>query len=112
MIAANHQRYLLSRFRHIEEISGEAIRALAPADDERLFRRVMPDATPEQRKILADYLAQVRWSLLGCRPGHAQGGGDTRVPRDHPGEEMLWTPTRRAFSPHNALARSVILAVP
>jgi hypothetical protein len=59
----NHQRYLLSRIRHIDEVLGDAVQALAPADNARLFKRVTPDATPAQRKILADYLAQVRFTL-------------------------------------------------
>lgn len=63
MIPANHQRYLLSRFRHIEEMLAEAIGALEPSDDERLFRRVIPDATPAQRKLLTEHLAQVRFVI-------------------------------------------------
>lgn len=63
MIPANHQRYLLSRFRHIEETLAESIRALEPTGGERLFRRVVPDATPAQLKVLTDHLAQVRFAL-------------------------------------------------
>ena len=63
MFGSTHQRYLLARFRHIEELLGEAIAALEPGDDGRLFRRVEPDATPVQRKILSDRLGQIRYAL-------------------------------------------------
>ena len=63
MFGSTHQRYLLARFRHIEELLAEAIAALEPGDDGRLFRRVEPDATPVQRKILSDRLGQIRYAL-------------------------------------------------
>jgi GTP-binding protein EngB required for normal cell division len=59
----NHQRYLFSRFHYLDETLGEAIRALEPTDDGRLFKSVVPDASATQRKILADYLAQLRFAL-------------------------------------------------
>jgi GTP-binding protein EngB required for normal cell division len=59
----NHQRYLFSRFHYIDETLGEALQALQPTDEGRLFRPLVPDATPAQRKILADYLAQLRFVL-------------------------------------------------
>lgn len=61
--SANHQRYLLTRIRHIDEILGDAVQALAPTDEGRLFKRIVPDATQGQRKILSDYLAQLRFAL-------------------------------------------------
>ncbi|MGH8291046.1 MAG: dynamin family protein [Steroidobacteraceae bacterium] len=63
MFPSNHQRYLISRFRHIDELLGDAVQALEPSRDARLFSAYVPDATPPQRRILADYLAQVRFSL-------------------------------------------------
>lgn len=63
MFPSTHQRYLLSRFRHIDELLDDALRALEPARDARLFSEHSPDATPAQRKILADYFAQVRFTL-------------------------------------------------
>jgi GTP-binding protein EngB required for normal cell division len=59
----NHQRYLFSRFHYIDETLGEAVQALQPNDEGRLFKPLVPDATPAQRKILADYLAQLRFAL-------------------------------------------------
>lgn len=60
---ANHQRYLFSRFRHIDEILGDAVQALERSDETRLFPHAIRDATPAQRKILEDYLAQLRFAL-------------------------------------------------
>jgi GTP-binding protein EngB required for normal cell division len=59
----NHQRYLFSRFHYLDETLGEAVQALEPTDDGRLFKPLIPDATAAQRKILADYLAQLRFAL-------------------------------------------------
>lgn len=63
MFPANHQRYLFSRFRHIDEILGDAVQALEFTDETRLFPRMVRDATPAQRKVLQDYLAQLRFAL-------------------------------------------------
>lgn len=63
MYSPNHQRYLFSRFHYIDETLGEAVQALQPTDDGRLFKPLTLDATPAQRKILADYLAQLRFAL-------------------------------------------------
>jgi GTP-binding protein EngB required for normal cell division len=60
---ANHQRYVFSHFRHIDEILGDALQALELTDETRLFPRVIRDATPAQRKVLQDYLAQLRFAL-------------------------------------------------
>ncbi len=63
VFSPNHQRYLFSRFHYIDETLGEAIQALAPTDEGRIFKPLVPDATPAQRKILADYLTQLRFAL-------------------------------------------------
>jgi GTP-binding protein EngB required for normal cell division len=60
---ANHQRYLFSRFRYIDEILGDALHALELTDQTRLFPPVIRDATPAQRKVLQDYLAHLRFAL-------------------------------------------------
>jgi GTP-binding protein EngB required for normal cell division len=63
MFPSTHQRYLFSRFHHIDELLGEALRALARESGDALFERVIPDATPAQRKVLADYLDQIRYTI-------------------------------------------------
>ena len=63
MFNESQQRYVLSRLRSIEETLSEAVEHLRPPESGRVFRTVSPDATPVQRKILADYLAQLRFAL-------------------------------------------------
>jgi len=63
VFSPNHQRYLFSRFHYIDETLGEAVQALQPTDEGRLFKPLIPDATAAQRKVLADYLAQLRFAL-------------------------------------------------
>jgi hypothetical protein len=48
---ANHQRYLFSRFRHIDEILGDALHALELSDETRLFPRAIRDATLGQELL-------------------------------------------------------------
>jgi len=63
MFNESQQRYLLSRLHSIEETLSEAVEQLAPSESGRVFRTLSADATPAQRKILADYLAQLRFAL-------------------------------------------------
>ncbi len=63
MFNESQRRYLLSRLLSIEETLSEGIERLAPSEPGRVFRTVSADATPAQRKILADYLAQLRFAL-------------------------------------------------
>ncbi len=63
MLNESQQRYLLARLRSIEEILSEAAAQLEPRDEDRVFTRTRPDATSTQRKILSDFLAQLRFSL-------------------------------------------------
>jgi len=63
MFNESQRRYLLSRLHSIEETLSEAMERLGPPEPGRVFRAASPDATPAQRKILADYLAQLRFAL-------------------------------------------------
>jgi GTP-binding protein EngB required for normal cell division len=63
MFNESQQRYVLSRLRSIEETLSEAVERLAPSEPGRVFRTVSADASPAQRKVLADYLAQLRFAL-------------------------------------------------
>ncbi len=63
VFSSTHQRYLVSRFRHIDGLLGNALDALDPHGNEHLFKDVRPDASPAQRKILADQLGQLRYAL-------------------------------------------------
>ncbi|MGH8318854.1 MAG: dynamin family protein [Steroidobacteraceae bacterium] len=63
MFNESQRRYLLSRLHSVEETLSEAVERLTPPEPGRVFRTVSADATPTQRKILADYLAQLRFAL-------------------------------------------------
>jgi GTP-binding protein EngB required for normal cell division len=63
MFNESQRRYLLSRLRSIEETLSEAVERLSPSESGRVFRTVSADASPAQRKVLADYLAQLRFAL-------------------------------------------------
>jgi GTP-binding protein EngB required for normal cell division len=58
-----HRRYLLSHFRHLDQMLGEISLQLRPADDARLFHTVVPDADDDRRRVLDDYVAQMRFIL-------------------------------------------------
>ncbi len=62
MFNESQQRYLVSRLRSIDEMLSEASERLEPAGG-RAFATIKPDATPAQRKVLGDYLAQLRFAL-------------------------------------------------
>jgi len=63
MFNESQRRYLVSRLRSIEEMLSEAIDQLARPDAGRVFRTVAADATSAQRKVLGDFLAQLRFAL-------------------------------------------------
>jgi len=63
MFNESQQRYVISRLHSIDRMLGEAADQLEPVDRGRVFTSISPDATAEQRKVLGDYLAQVRFAL-------------------------------------------------
>ncbi len=63
MLNESQKRYLLTRLHSIEETLCEAAEQLEPRDRNRLFRRIEPDATATQRKVLSDFIAQLRFAL-------------------------------------------------
>ncbi len=63
MFNESQQRYLVSRLRSIDQMLTEASDRLEPVDRGQAFMAVKPDATPAQRKVLGDYLAQLRFAL-------------------------------------------------
>ena len=94
---SNHQRYLFSRFHYIDETLGDAVQALEPGDDGRLFKPLVPDATPAQRKILADYLTQLRFALRNFIETHEL----QEIPRSVSG---LWSVRNAVIFAQNAVA--------
>lgn len=63
MFHENHQHYLLSQFHSIDKLLSEAVADLRPADDGRLFATHVADAAIDQRQVLSDYVAQLRFLL-------------------------------------------------
>lgn len=70
MLSANHGRYLAGRLNSLDESLTEALQSLEPREDGRLHRRLIPDATPAQRQVLKDCLAQLRFVVRRFIDGH------------------------------------------
>jgi len=56
----NHKRYILAGFQYIDKLLAQASTNLGPADDALLFPPCVPDATPTQVQVIADYIASFR----------------------------------------------------
>ncbi len=61
MFHENHERVLINRLRALDQLFVQALADLSPTEDGRLFSSHRPDATPSQRRVLADYVAQLRF---------------------------------------------------
>lgn len=59
----NHQRHLLASFRRIDDLLGVAGHILDAADSASLFTEYTQDASPVQRKVIDDYIRQVREAI-------------------------------------------------
>ena len=59
----NHQRHLLTSFRHIDNLLSEAEHILANAGSTSPFSEYTQDSTPVQRKVLHDYIDRVRQAM-------------------------------------------------
>lgn len=59
----NHRRALLAGFRHIDQLLTEGTAGLGPTDDAAIFGLVSPDATPVQKKVIADQIKRVRQAV-------------------------------------------------
>ncbi len=59
----NHQRHLLASFRRIDELLGKSGHILDAADSASLFTEYTQDASPVQRKVIADLIRHVRETM-------------------------------------------------
>jgi hypothetical protein len=59
----NHQRALLAVCKYMDFLLAEALAGLGPGDDESIFSPTVSDATPVQRKVIADHAARLRGAL-------------------------------------------------
>lgn len=78
MFNGNHQRHLMTRLRVLDESLTEALRKLEPQEEGQLARRLIPDVTAAQRRVLRDYLSQLRFAMR--RFVQAQHISDTSEP--------------------------------
>lgn len=51
---------LAAGFKYIDRLLGEALGGLSPANENAIFAPTLPDATPVQRKVIADQAARLR----------------------------------------------------
>jgi small GTP-binding protein len=79
----NHQRHLISSFRHIDGLLSEAGRVLAVAGSSSPFAEFTQNSTPVQRKVIEDYIQRVREVLLRAM-------ADLHLPRPSPTCGALW----------------------
>ncbi|MGA2445272.1 MAG: dynamin family protein [Opitutaceae bacterium] len=59
----NHRRTLLAGVKYIDRLLAEALAELSPAGEDAIFAPTLPDATPVQRKVIADQAARLRRGL-------------------------------------------------
>lgn len=64
----NHKRRLLVTLGHIDELLDEAEHMLASVRSGRAFPRFVADVTPLQARVLADYFARLRETMLARLP--------------------------------------------
>ena len=79
----NHERHLLTSFRHIDNLLSEAEHILANAGSRSPFAEYTQDSTPVQRKVLHDYIERVRQAMNGALV-------DLRLPRPAPVCGAMW----------------------
>jgi GTP-binding protein EngB required for normal cell division len=79
----NHQRHLLASFREIDELLGKAGHILDAADSASLFTEYTQDASPLQRKVIADYIRHVREAMSRIMT-------ELNLSRPRPSSGALW----------------------
>jgi GTP-binding protein EngB required for normal cell division len=63
MFNGSQASYVVGRLRHVEELLTRAVDELDPAKGSPLFHRTTYDASPTQRRLLQDYLEQLRFVI-------------------------------------------------
>lgn len=81
----NHRHSLLVGFQYIDRLLAEGLTAVSSdGDDGAVFSPVVPDATPVQRKVIADQAARLRRSIR-----NALAALDISIPP--PGVSAIWS---------------------
>jgi hypothetical protein len=65
LFGENHQRRLLATFEHVDAMLAEALANLTPREAGLLVPPCIADATPTQRRVIADHLARLRQVMRG-----------------------------------------------
>ena len=60
----NHKRHLLHTLEYVDKLLSEALQALSSAETTSPFQRNVSDSLPIQRKVLADYIAHLRGTMV------------------------------------------------
>jgi GTP-binding protein EngB required for normal cell division len=66
----NHKRHLLNTFQHVDNLLADALQALNSTEAPSPFQRYVPDTLPIQRKVLADYIANLRGTMVRILERH------------------------------------------
>lgn len=66
----NHKARLRATFAYVDEQLTEALSDLDPVKVQSPFSRYIPDATPLQRRVLTDYVARLRSTILKILEHH------------------------------------------
>jgi GTP-binding protein EngB required for normal cell division len=74
----NHKRHLLNTFQHLDNLLADALQALSSAEAPSPFQRYVPDSLPIQRKVMADYIASLRGTMVRILERHGMA-----VPKAH-----------------------------
>jgi hypothetical protein len=61
----NHERRLLTTFRHVDELVSQAVSRLEPEASASPLCEFVPDANPDQHQVATECLERMR-SLMGC----------------------------------------------
>jgi small GTP-binding protein len=61
---SSHTRHLLARFQYADKLLGEIESILAAAASKSPFPKYKPDVTPQQAKLIQDYLARIRAQMM------------------------------------------------
>jgi GTP-binding protein EngB required for normal cell division len=74
----NQRQHVRITFQHIDELMSEVVRVLDPADAQSPFARHVPDASPVQRRVMADYAVRIRATMR-----QALEANDVTLPPPH-----------------------------
>jgi signal recognition particle receptor subunit beta len=60
----NQKRHLVVTFAHVDNLLADALQALSSAEAPSPFQRHLPDSLPVQRKVIGDYIGQLRSMMV------------------------------------------------